>query len=214
MDERIRGLERAAAADDPEARRRLFQERLRRDGLTREKVAFMAYMGEADAAAWLGDSAPPRFEVSRFEDQALRRTWKRVMRPLGRVPCMLAVAEAALVVIDDSFRNPAPWIPPDPRQADAWRRDLANLRLAFRRYSDCPCDEHRESVYAVTGQHNLLAYGMLRHECITATFGPGSSFVERSREYVMLAGIGAAQASEIRLRVEERLMAWAGSRRG
>lgn len=130
MDEDLRELERAAARGEPGARRALLVARLRAGRLDDERVAYAAALGDDDARALLGESAPERLGLLAWLEAVRHEPWG----PSVGLAAAVAAARASLPTFAD--RHPEDRGP--QRCIDAAQAVL-----------DCPCDAHRHAAMAL-----------------------------------------------------------------
>ena len=158
-DAQVRGASRAAGMDraDIHAQARLLSERLRAGSITQARVTLMAYMSDPGARLLMGDRAPvPEFAIvrdggmSNEQREAFRvqwRGWRQVMRHVPHEACLVATAQALLVMIENSGHGGlyelcgSGHVPYDQE----WRQVASALRLACRRYLESQ-DEQTQSL--------------------------------------------------------------------
>lgn len=195
MDDRARGLERAAAGGgDAGAGARALWERVRRGDLDLERVRLAAHVGDPVARLALGEQAPPVSPDLRACVRGLEAWGKEAL-----VRCALGAATSVLFLL--------------PEGTEAWSRTAIEAMAAW---VQCPCEPHRVEVVRLAASVPAIP-GDARTAISAALAAVGATTRTSFARHAAAAALDALThdgrvddpTGEVALAIHEALAAWA-----
>lgn len=215
MDADLRQLERRAALGDDDASAALLR-RVARAGFLREDLLrLLAHVGDPGARRILGNSAPvlwplgdPSPDVATLFHDPRWRTWKQIMRSLGKRPAALVATQAVRLACPLYAAHGGV-------RVEIVERLVRNLEA----WVACPCTEHRGGLPIRTWASVLppeeweglvplhVKGALLSAMQVVACWR--QSFIAASREALWYALLAGVPSDVLTVRVQAELSRWA-----